>query len=136
MHRWALILAIMGCGLGRTSPASQPHTTYCRHSGWEEDMVVFMKEIAAGTDSVAVTRRGWWELPAVPARAVHAVTDEGVCRAAALAHAAHVGSDPAPVDLVRVGPSRYLLLGNEVRGGWVTYYIYDRRFRFLKSFAA
>jgi hypothetical protein len=108
--------------------------SYCRHSELEEIMLEYARAIAAGTDSIAVNRRASLHLVQVPGSEVYAVTSDSVCELAARAHATRAAKDTVPVDLVRVGPTRYMLIGSEVSKYGVNYFIYDGSFAFLTSF--
>jgi hypothetical protein len=89
------------------------------------------KDIATATDTAAANQRTELGIPFVHDSTVFAVTSDSVCLIAARAHATHVAKDTVPVDVVRVGPTRYFVFGTEVTIYRRRIFLYDQNFAYL-----
>lgn len=114
------------------SHVKRPFTVACgTPAGWATDFRNHVSEVATGTDSASIETRTLWNIPAVADSQVAFVSDSAKCERAAHAHAVAANLDttnPPPVFLIRVGPTRYFAFNGQRVGEFMLYYLFDSAF--------
>jgi hypothetical protein len=85
---------------------------------------LYITSLDTATSAAPGNDRTFWHLPQVSASEIAFVTDSTRCDRAARAHARTVAADatnPAPVHLLRVGPTRYIAFNFTKVGEWFHY---------------
>lgn len=124
----------------RRSPASATSASQClAPNGYAEDTRAYILEVINGTDSALSELRMNINLPPAPPTEVVFESDSTQCAAAARAHAIATETDtltPAPVYLLRVGSTRFVVFNGFRVGEFITAFIFDTTFRELSAFGS
>jgi hypothetical protein len=109
----------------------------CRATdGMAENFKSYVVEVVTGSDTASTSMRQAWGIPSVADTAIYFVTDSILCDQASRAHAvqAHQSvNDPPAVSVLRVGNSRYVVFNGARSGEYLTYFVFDSAFVFVKA---
>jgi len=105
------------------------------YAAWGID---YITRLVTAVDSIHNVTRVGYGLPLLSASEVSLVTDEAICTQAANTYAQNaldIPFTPIAVYVIRVGPTRYLVWNNNVKGGhYVAMVIFSNTFSFVAGF--
>ena len=140
----ALGICIACGGLSKVQTPKLSHSQTrigCRSSvGFADDFRSYVVEVAMGTDTESAELRTGWDIPRVsdPTQ-VSFVPDSIACDKAARAHAVAAQQDtlhPYPVWLLEVGKSRFIAFNGAKTGEFLTYFVFDQKFKLVSAIAS
>jgi hypothetical protein len=126
----SLILVLAGVGSASATRYQElPIVAPCRSlTDGADGFRYYITSLDTGTTTKAAADRTFWKIPTVAASDIAFVSDSTICTNAARVHASSVGADtlnPAPVYVLRVGATRYIVFNFTPVGEWLHYAILD-----------